>query len=150
MSEEQLRSIAESLGIKGAKKMDRAGLGFAILDQEAVIESQKPAEVKPAAKKRGRPKKTAAPAAPATKRVAFTITAAADVPVFLAGTFNDWDAESIRLEGKDGVYATELDLAPGTYEYKFIVNGFWTMDPDPTRDWVPNGLGTLNSVVVVK
>ena len=57
MSEEQLRSIAESLGIKGAKKMDRAGLGFAILDQEAVIESQKPAEVKPAAKKRGRPKK---------------------------------------------------------------------------------------------
>ena len=63
MSEEQLRSIAESLNIKGAKKMDRAGLGFAILDQEAVIESQKPAEpkapkaAKPANKKRGRPKK---------------------------------------------------------------------------------------------
>lgn len=104
-----------------------------------------------APKKRGRPKKSdAAPAAPATKRVSFTITAAADVPVFLAGTFNNWDAESIRLEGNDGVYAAELDLAPGTYEYKFIVNGFWTMDPDPTRDWVPNGLGTLNSVVVVK
>ena len=57
MSEEQLRSIAESLEIKGAKKMDRAALGFAILDQEAVIESQKPSEPKPAAKKRGRPKK---------------------------------------------------------------------------------------------
>ncbi len=60
MSEEQLRSIAESLNIKGAKKMDRAALGFAILDQEAVIESLKPAEPKPAAKKRGRPKKTEA------------------------------------------------------------------------------------------
>ena len=60
MSEEQLRSIAESLDIKGAKKMDRAGLGFAILDREAVIESQKPADAKPAAaKKRGRPKKEA-------------------------------------------------------------------------------------------
>ena len=109
----------------------------------------------PVAKKRGRPRKDAVQdaevaAKPATKRVAFTITAAADVPVFLAGTFNDWDAESIRLEGKDGVYAVELDLAPGSYEYKFIVNGFWTMDPDPARDWVPNGLGTLNSVVVVK
>ena len=57
MSEEQLRSIAESLEIKGAKKMDRAALGFAILDQEAVIESQNPSEPKPAAKKRGRPKK---------------------------------------------------------------------------------------------
>ena len=59
MSEDQLRSIAESLDIKGAKKMDRAGLGFAILDKEAVIESQKPTEPKPAAKKRGRPKKEA-------------------------------------------------------------------------------------------
>ena len=60
MSEDQLRSIAESLDIKGAKKMDRAGLGFAILDKEAVIESQKPSEPKqPAAKKRGRPKKEA-------------------------------------------------------------------------------------------
>ena len=38
MSEEQLRSIAESLDIKGARKMDRAALGFAILDKEAVIE----------------------------------------------------------------------------------------------------------------
>ena len=60
MSEDQLRSIAESLDIKGAKKMDRASLGFAILDQEAVIESQKPAQPKapkPAAKKRGRPRK---------------------------------------------------------------------------------------------
>ena len=122
--------------------------------------ARKPAARKPAApvaepvaKKRGRPRKNAAaevPAKPATKRVAFTITAAADVPVFLAGTFNDWDAESIRLEGKDGVYSVELDLEPGSYEYKFIVNGFWTMDPDPARDWVPNGLGTLNSVVVVK
>ena len=58
MSEDQLRSIAESLEIKGAKKMDRAALGFAILDKEAVIESQKPAEARNAAsKKRGRPKK---------------------------------------------------------------------------------------------
>ena len=57
MSEEQLRSIAESLEIKGAKKMDRAALGFAILDQEAVIESQKPSQPRESAKKRGRPKK---------------------------------------------------------------------------------------------
>ncbi|MBR4774632.1 MAG: transcription termination factor Rho [Bacteroidales bacterium] len=65
MSEEQLRSLAESLGIKGAKKMDKADVGFAILDQEAVLESQKPADApKAAAKKRGRPKKTEAAPAP--------------------------------------------------------------------------------------
>ena len=46
MSEEQLRSLGESLHIKNAKKMDLQDLGFAILDAEAVIESQKPEENK--------------------------------------------------------------------------------------------------------
>ena len=58
MSEEQLRALGEKLNIKGAAKMDLPTLGFTILDTEAVIESQKPAEPKPA-KKRGRPKKEA-------------------------------------------------------------------------------------------
>ena len=56
MSEEQLRSLGESMSIKGAQKMDLMSLGFAILDQQAITESQKPLpENKP--KKRGRPKK---------------------------------------------------------------------------------------------
>ena len=59
MSEEQLRSVAETLNIKNTKKMERADLGFAILDAEAVIESQKPAETKP--KKRASGKKKAEP-----------------------------------------------------------------------------------------
>ena len=62
MSEEQLRALGEKLNIKGAAKMDLPTLGFTILDTEAIIESQKPAEPKPAAKKRGRPKKEAKPA----------------------------------------------------------------------------------------
>ena len=67
MSEEQLRSIAEALNIKGAKKLDRAGLGFAILDQEAIAESQKPAQ-EPKPRKRGRPRKEeSAPKADASK-----------------------------------------------------------------------------------
>ena len=74
MSEDQLRALADSLNIKYAKKADKSAIGFAILDAEAVIESQKPAEApKPAAKKRGRPKKEepkkadAKPAAPSAK-----------------------------------------------------------------------------------
>ena len=56
MSEEQLRSLGESMSIKGAQKMDLMSLGFAILDQQAIMESQKPQpENKP--KKRGRPRK---------------------------------------------------------------------------------------------
>ena len=57
MSEQDLRNLADKLEIKGTKKMDRAGLGYAILDQEALLESQKPAPTPKPAKKRGRPKK---------------------------------------------------------------------------------------------
>ena len=67
MSEEQLRSLAGSLNIKDYKKRDIPNLGFAILDREAEIESQKPeADVKP--RKRGRPRKEEA-AKPAEKPV---------------------------------------------------------------------------------
>ena len=59
MSEEQLRALADELEIKGTKKMDRETLGYAILDQEAVIVSKKPEEKNAAKPKRGRPKKEA-------------------------------------------------------------------------------------------
>lgn len=41
MSEEQLRSLGESMNIKGAKKMDLMNLGFEILDEQARSASQK-------------------------------------------------------------------------------------------------------------
>ena len=86
---------------------------------------------------------------PVLRRVKFSIPAASGLPVFVAGSFNDWDPEGIPMKEKDGVYTATVSLAPGEYEYKFIVNGFWTMDPDPTREWRANGLGTLNSVITV-
>ncbi|MBR6054449.1 MAG: transcription termination factor Rho [Bacteroidales bacterium] len=59
MTEQQLRSLAEELKIKNFKKLDIEHLGYAILDEEASRESQKPSsEDKPRAK-RGRPKKEA-------------------------------------------------------------------------------------------
>ena len=63
MSEEQLRALGESLNIKGAQKMPLLDLGFAILDTQAAIESQKPEE--PKKKRPGRPKKEASAAKPA-------------------------------------------------------------------------------------
>ncbi|MBR1793754.1 MAG: transcription termination factor Rho [Bacteroidales bacterium] len=56
MSEAELRSLGEQLNIKNAKKLALEELGFAILDAEAVIESQKPVDT-PKQKKRGRPRK---------------------------------------------------------------------------------------------
>ena len=47
MSEDQLRSLADELGIKGTKKMDAEALGYAILDQEAVNKSKEQPQQQP-------------------------------------------------------------------------------------------------------
>ena len=71
--------------------------------------------------------------------------------VYLAGSFNKWDPQGLKMVDKDGngLYSVSVTLAPGIYEYKFVINGVWTLDPDPDRDWTQNGLGTLNSVLRV-
>ena len=38
--------------------------------------------------------------------------------------------------------------SPGQHEYKFLVNNEWRLDPK-CPDWIPNDIGTLNSVVRV-
>ena len=108
-------------------------------------------KAKPAAKA-APAKKTAAPVkkAPATKRVTFTLAADAGSDVYLAGDFNDWNPEGKKLTDKkgDGIYSATIALAPGEYEYKFVINGTWCVDPN-CKEWRQNSLGTLNSVLRV-
>ena len=87
----------------------------------------------------------------AKKRVVLSVKAEPGSTVYVSGSFNEWDATEKKLVDKrgDGVFTTTLTLAPGIYEYKFVINGIWTLDPDPDRDWTQNGLGTLNSVLRV-
>lgn len=69
--------------------------------------------------------------------------------VVLAGSFDGWSPTGlpmVRLD--DGVWAKELVLEPGTYEYLFIVDGIWTADPAATAS-VPNPYGGVNSSVTV-
>ncbi|MGI9429147.1 MAG: M28 family peptidase, partial [Bythopirellula sp.] len=52
--------------------------------------------------------------------------------VALAGEFNDWKPTAHAMEGPndDGMFTTTLELKPGVYEYKFVVNGTnWVSDP---------------------
>lgn len=84
------------------------------------------------------------------RRVTFSVQADPGASVCLAGTFNNWDPQSKKLTEKKeaGTFATSLMLPPGTYEYKFVINGTWCVDPNNT-DWSQNDLGTLNSVLIV-
>jgi len=69
--------------------------------------------------------------------------------VGIAGSFNDWHPSvtpMIRLS--DGMWAKELVLPPGSYEYRFVVDGEWVDDPAAT-ELIPNSFGTANAVLVI-
>lgn len=70
--------------------------------------------------------------------------------VSLCGTFNGWSTEVTPMK-KDGAkqWAATLCLAPGRYEYKFLVDDAWRTDPS-ARENVPNQFGSLNSVLEVR
>ena len=113
----------------------------------------KPAVKTVTAKKTRTTVKKAAPKAakPGEKSVTFTVHAEAGKSVYLAGSFNNWDPTGKKmLEKKSGgVYATTVKLAPGTYQYKFVIDGTWCADPENVSA-VPNDHGTFNSVITVK
>ena len=97
-------------------------------------------------------RKDAAESQTATKkRVKFEVAAGVGKTVSLAGSFNEWDPAVKYLQDKDGngIYVGYLMLAPGIYEYKFIIDGEWRLD-DKNANFAPNDFGTLNSVLVVK
>ena len=85
-----------------------------------------------------------------TKKVSFSFLAPQAESVFIAGNFNDWNPASHRMEkDKKGVWKISLSLAPGTYEYRFFVDGEWQSDPR-CSDCVENPFGTLNCVKKVR
>ena len=46
--------------------------------------------------------------------------------VTLAGEFNEWDKDELAMAKNDtGDWEARLDLEPGIYEYKYVVDGSW-------------------------
>jgi len=67
--------------------------------------------------------------------------------VLLAGDFNGWKGRKM-VKGKNGAFVAVVPLKPGTYEYKFVIDGQWVPDADnPVCG--PNVYGTANSIVAV-
>ena len=51
--------------------------------------------------------------------------------VYVPGGFKGWDETNPAMEeGENNLWSLTMDLEPGVYEYKFIVNGEWTADPE--------------------
>jgi hypothetical protein len=78
----------------------------------------------------------------------FTFLAPNANSVALAGTFNNWSTSSDPLKkGDNGVWTIVKPLDPGTYQYKFVVNGSdWKADPQNPNS-TDDGYGGKNSVL---
>jgi len=70
--------------------------------------------------------------------------------VAVAGGFNQWNASARQLaRDAGGRWTVSVKLAPGTYHYRFVVNGDrWVEDP-LNSERAPNDYGTFNSIRVV-
>lgn len=71
--------------------------------------------------------------------------------VFLCGDFVAWSPTGLRMirSRQNGRWEKRLHLPPGRYEYKFVVVGEWIHDPNANQN-VPNGIGSVNSVMEVR
>jgi hypothetical protein len=114
----------------------------------ARTDSKKPSRPRAALKPAAEPE--AALPAVRTPKVTFKFLGPDARRVSLSGTFNSWATDGVSMSRQtDGLWATSLDLAPGRYEYKFVVDGQWLPDPSAQEN-VHNPHGTLNSVIEVQ
>lgn len=72
--------------------------------------------------------------------------------VALAGSFNQWSASSHPLarEGSRGVWTVVVALSPGEHLFMYLVNGTEWVSPPLAEDYVDDGFGSKNGVVVVR
>jgi 1,4-alpha-glucan branching enzyme len=82
------------------------------------------------------------------KSITFTLAAPDGRNVSIAGTFNNWEPQAMT-KGPDGRWRITLRLAPGTYEYKFLVDTEWRDDPNNPPRRTANEQGAFNSICQV-
>ena len=88
---------------------------------------------------------------PKKKSVKFSYAAPAAKSVAVAGLFNKWNptAHPLKKNAK-GQWSGTLKLAPGRYEYRFVLNGTQWVDDPTCKERCPNPLGGQNCVVHVR
>jgi 1,4-alpha-glucan branching enzyme len=69
--------------------------------------------------------------------------------VILTGDFTGWSKDKVRLtKGTNGEWTGVVNLTPGEYQYRLLVDGEWRDDPAAATR-VPNTFGSSNCVLQV-
>ena len=82
-------------------------------------------------------------------KIRFCLEAPQAAKVYLVGDFNGWEPDDTRMRRapKSDQFVKHLELDPGVYQFKYLVDGEWICDPSLPA--VPTDLGTENSVIEV-
>lgn len=82
--------------------------------------------------------------------IQFSLQAPSAAEVMVTGEFNNWARDGVRLrrDPSDGLWKATVDIPPGEYEYRFVIDGIWMRDPG-NRDYIRNEFGQENSVLIV-
>lgn len=64
----------------------------------------------------------------------------------VAGDWDGWKPRWLKFDGE--IWETKVDLKPGTYRYKFVIDGEWIYDPSKETEEDENG--NINNVMVVE
>ncbi len=83
--------------------------------------------------------------------VRFTVVAPSARSVAVAGDFNGWSptAHPLKPAGRDGVWSGVVAIPEGEYRFMYVIDGKRWLTPPAADDFVRDGFGNLNGVVVV-
>ncbi len=95
-------------------------------------------------------KKMQPPVPSLTGNTTFKLTGHTDAEaVAIYGSFNDWIQTTNYCAREGDGWACRIDLAPGKYTYRFLVDGVGLTDPtNPATE--DNGQGRVDSVIIIK
>ena len=89
---------------------------------------------------------------PVTGGMRFTLSAPEAKTVYVVGSFNGWvkGAMPMKRTGDTGVWVAEVALRPGEHTFMYLVDGNEWVAPPLAEDFVTDGFGQTNGVVVVR
>ena len=79
----------------------------------------------------------------------FVLDAPIAKAVALVGDFTHWEEHPIPMKkNRTGVWKAQVNLQPGTYHYRFLVDGQWSDDPKCALR-APNPFGSQDGVFII-
>ncbi len=88
---------------------------------------------------------------PLAGAVRFTLLAPGAQQVFLVGSFNGWVKEATPMTVVEGaLWSVTVPLKAGEYPFMYVIDGRQWITPPQAEDFVTDGFGQINGVVIVR